>query len=48
MRSCIIGFVEKIKYVRTTLRLLQEDFAHELGVGFTTINRWENVNYNPS
>lgn len=48
MRSCIIGFAEKVKYVRTTLRLSQEDFAHELGVSFATINRWENGNYNPS
>ena len=48
MRSYIMGFSEKVKYVRTTLRLSQEDFAHELGVSFATINRWENGNYNPS
>lgn len=30
------------------LKLSQEDFAHELGVSFATINRWENGNYNPS
>ena len=44
----IIGFAEKVKQVRTTLKLSQEDFAHELGVSFATINRWENGNYNPS
>ena len=42
-----MDFAEKVKYVRTTLKLSQEDFAHELGVSFATINRWENGNYNP-
>lgn len=41
-------FAEKVKYVRTTLKLSQEDFAHALGVSFATINRWENGSYNPS
>lgn len=41
-------FAERVKYVRTTLKLSQEDFAHELGVSFATINRWENGSYNPS
>lgn len=43
-----MNFAEKIKYVRTTLKLSQEDLAHELGVSFATINRWENGSYNPS
>ena len=43
-----MNFAEKVKYVRTTLKLSQEDFAHELGVSFATINRWENGSYNPS
>lgn len=43
-----MDFAEKVKYVRTTLKLSQEDLAHELGVSFATINRWENGNYNPS
>lgn len=41
-------FAEKVKYVRTTLQLSQEDLARELGVSFATINRWENGSYNPS
>lgn len=41
-------FAKRVKYVRTTLKLSQEDFAHELGVSFATINRWENGSYNPS
>lgn len=43
-----MDFAEKVKYVRTMLQLSQEDLAHELGVSFATINRWENGNYNPS
>lgn len=41
-------FAERVKYVRAKLKLSQEDLAHELGVSFATINRWENGSYNPS
>lgn len=43
-----MSFAEKVKFVRTKLKLSQEDLAHELGVSFATINRWENGSYNPS
>ena len=43
-----MSFSEKVKYVRTELKLSQEDLASELGVSFATINRWENGSYNPS
>ena len=43
-----MSFAEKIKQVRKQLKLSQEDLAHELGVSFATINRWENGNFNPS
>ena len=43
-----MNFAEKVKLVRTELKLSQEDLARELGVSFTTINRWENGSYNPS
>ena len=43
-----MDFAEKVKYVRNTQKMSQEDFAHELGVSFATINRWENGNYNTS
>ena len=43
-----MDFAEKVKFVRSQLKLSQEDFAHELGVSFATINRWENGNYQPS
>jgi len=41
-------FAEKIKKVRKQLVLSQENFAHELGVSFATINRWENGKVSPS
>ena len=43
-----MNFAEKVKFVRTELKLSQEDLARELGVSFATINRWENGRYNPS
>lgn len=43
-----MSFAEKVKYVRTELKLSQEDLARKLGVSFATINRWENGSYNPS
>lgn len=43
-----MNFADKVKFVRTKLNMSQEDFAHEIGVSFATINRWENGNYNPS
>lgn len=36
------NFAETVKKVRQQLGLSQEELAHELGVSFSTINRWEN------
>lgn len=36
------NFAETVKEVRQQLGLSQEEMAHELGVSFSTINRWEN------
>ena len=36
------NFAEIVKEVRPQLGLNQEELAHELGVGFSTINRCEN------
>ena len=33
---------EEIKRIRTGLGLSQVEFARDLGVAFTTVNRWEN------
>ena len=32
----------KIKRIRLSLGLTQEEFAHRLGVTLCTVNRWEN------
>ncbi len=37
-----------VKNVRKQLNLSQEDLAHELGISFATINRWENGRAKPS
>lgn len=43
-----MNFAENLKQVRISLCLTQEELAHELGVSFATVNRWENGSYNPS
>ena len=43
-----MNFAENVKQVRTQLKMTQEDLAHELGVSFASVNRWENGSYNPS
>lgn len=39
---------EEIKKLREGLRLTQEQLAHELGVSFATVNRWENGKRSPT
>lgn len=41
-------FGERVKQVRSELKLSQEDMAKELGVSFATINRWENGHTHPT
>jgi len=41
------GFPSLIKKVREHLHLSQEDLARELGVSFSTVNRWENGKTKP-
>ena len=36
-----MNFSEKVKYVRGKLYLTQRQLASELGVSFSTVNRWE-------
>lgn len=43
-----MDFANNIKLVRLQLKMTQEDLAHELGVSYATVNRWENGSYNPS
>ncbi len=42
------NFARSVKYVRKQLGLSQEGLAHELGVSFATVNRWENRKTAPS
>lgn len=48
MKDGKTGFSEQVKCVRTQLNISQEALAHELGVSFATVNRWENGKTNPS
>lgn len=41
-------FSEMLKYIRTQQNYTQEQFARELNVSFSTINRWENGRTEPS
>lgn len=36
-----MSFQDKLLYVRAKLNLSQTEMARELGVSFSTINRWE-------
>lgn len=38
----------EIKWLRYGLGLTQTEFAHKLGVGYTTLNRWENGKHKPT
>lgn len=37
----IMKFSEEIKNIRKCCLLSQEDFAREIGVSYSTVNRWE-------
>ncbi len=39
---------ETVKEIRSQLSLSQEDLARELGISFSTVNRWENGLVKPS
>ncbi|MGB5815351.1 MAG: helix-turn-helix transcriptional regulator [Thermoanaerobaculia bacterium] len=41
------SFPALVKEVRRQLGITQEGLAHELGVSFATINRWENGKTRP-
>lgn len=41
-------FSEILKYIRKQQNYTQEQFARELNVSFSTINRWENGHTAPS
>lgn len=41
-------FAQAIKQIRCRSLLSQEDFAKQIGVSFTTVNRWEAGKSKPS
>lgn len=41
-------FSDTVRDLRNQLKMSQEELAHELGVSFATINRWENEKTVPS
>lgn len=43
-----MSFGTEIKSLRLQLLLSQEDFAKELGVSYSTINRWEREHTKPN
>lgn len=43
-----MNFSEGIKYIRKTVYLSQESFAKEIGVSFSTVNRWERGKTKPN
>lgn len=42
-----MSFNELLKDVRNELKMTQEQFAHEIGVSFSTLSRWENGHTTP-
>jgi len=44
----VMDFCDRVKQVRKKLNLSQTAFAQELGVSYTTINRWENGKFEPN
>ncbi len=39
---------DEVQELRRRLGLTQEQMAHELGVSWTTVSRWENGHFRPS
>jgi DNA-binding helix-turn-helix protein len=43
-----MSFPEEIKRIRQRSFLTQQDFAEEIGVSFSTVNRWESGRAKPN
>ncbi len=46
--AILVSFSHDIRVIRQRSLLSQEAFAQELGVSFTTVNRWESGKSKPS
>ena len=47
-RGVKMEFKDKVFQARMQLGLTQMEFAKVLGLGFATVNRWENGQYDPT
>jgi len=47
MQFTLSNFPTLLKQVRAQLHLTQTELANELGVSFSTVNRWENQQTKP-
>ena len=43
-----MNYSEALKEYRQKVLLTQEELAHELGVSFASVNRWENGQFEPT
>lgn len=43
-----MNFPEEIRKIRQYLFMTQEDFAKEIGVAFSTVNKWEGAKATPN
>lgn len=43
-----MNFPDEIRKIRQRLFITQEDFAKEIGVAFSTVNRWEGGKSKPN
>lgn len=43
-----MNFSDEIRKIRQRLFMTQEDFAKEIGVAFSTVNRWEGGKSKPN
>jgi len=43
-----MSFEDVLKEIRSQMNITQEQFARELNVSFSTLNRWENGHTSPS
>ena len=43
-----MSLADSIKHIRKSTFLSQESFAKEIGVSFSTVNRWENGKSKPN
>lgn len=43
-----MDYAKNVKRLREKMLLTQKEFAETLGVGYVTVNRWENGSFEPT